>query len=184
MGISKSEAASALTDIESTAGRSRLLKGYHYAAPILMVWGVVWAAGYVAMGLLAPEHWGVLWLVLDVIGVGSTMLLARRDKARGKAGHGWKIGAGVLVILIFYAGTFALFRPDSIDAAIAYPGLVTGLVYAGIGIAFAPRYLWIGAALFAASLIGFFFFQPWLAFWMAAAGGGSLFISGLWMRGA
>ncbi len=84
MGISKSEAASALTDIESAAGRSRLLKGYHYASPILMVWGVVWAAGYTAMGLLEPERWGVLWLVLDVIGVGSTMLLSRRGKGRGQ----------------------------------------------------------------------------------------------------
>lgn len=184
MGISKSEAASALTDIETAAGRSRLMKGYHHAAPILMVWGVVWAAGYTAMGLLAPERWGVLWLVLDVIGVGSTMLLARRGKGTAAPGQGWKIAAGVLVILAFFAGTFALFRPESTDAAIAYPGLVTGLVYSGIGIAFAPRYLWIGAALFAASLVGFFFFQPWLTYWMAAAGGGSLFISGLWMRGA
>jgi hypothetical protein len=184
MGISRSEAASALTDIESAAGRSRLLKGYHHASPILMVWGVVWAAGYTAMGLLAPERWGVVWLVLDAIGIGSTMLLARRGKAQGGTGHGWKIMAGVFAILIFYGGTFALFQPDSTNAAIAYPGLVTGLVYTGIGIAFAPRYLWIGAALFAASLVGFFFFQPWLAYWMAAAGGGSLFISGLWLRRA
>jgi hypothetical protein len=58
MGISKTEAASALTDIESTAGRSRLLKGYQIAGPILMVWGVVWALGYTAMGVLPPERWG------------------------------------------------------------------------------------------------------------------------------
>lgn len=184
MGISRSEAASALTDIESAAGRSRLLKGYHYAAPILMVWGLVWAAGYTGMGLLAPDRWGLVWLVLDVIGVVSTILLVRRGKGQAKAGKTWKILAAIFVILIFYGGTFALFRPDSTDPAIAYPGLVTGLVYAGVGIAFAPRYLWIGAALFAASLVGFFFFQPWLAFWMAMAGGGSLFVSGLWLRRA
>jgi hypothetical protein len=184
MGISKSEAASALTDIESAARRSGLLKGYHYASPILMIWGVIWAIGYSAMGVLEPQLWGVVWLVLDVVGVVSTMLLAKRGKGTARTSQSWKILAGVFAILIFYGGTFALFRPDSTDAAIAYPGMVTGLVYAGIGIAFAPRYLWIGAALFAASLVGFFYFQPWLAFWMAAAGGGALFVSGLWLRRA
>ena len=184
MGISKTEAASALTDIESTAGRSRLLKGYQIAGPILMVWGVVWAVGYSAMGLLEPERWGLVWLVLDVIGVTATILLARRGKGAAKAGQGWKIMAGVLAVCAFYAATFALFKPTSTDAALAYPGVVTGLIYAGVGIAFAPRYLWIGAAVFASSLVGYFFFQPWLAFWMAAVGGGGLIVAGLWLRRA
>ncbi|KQY35410.1 hypothetical protein ASD21_11545 [Caulobacter sp. Root1455] len=184
MGISKSEAASALTDIESTAGRSRLLKGYHVAGPILMVWGVIWALGYSGMGLLPSEQWGLIWLVLDVAGVVATILLSRGGKGAAKAGQGWKIVAGVLAILAFYAATLTLFQPISIDATIAYPGVVTGLVYAGIGIAFAPRYLWIGGAVFAASLVGYFFFQPWLTFWMAAVGGGGLFVAGLWLRRA
>jgi hypothetical protein len=184
MGISKTEAASALTDIESTAGRSRLLKGYQIAGPILMVWGVVWAVGYTAMGLLAPERWGLIWLVLDVVGIVSTLLLARRGKGAGQAKSGWKIMAGVLAVMAFYAATYALFQPTSTDVALAYPGVVTGLIYAGVGIAFAPRYLWIGAAVFAASLVGYFLFQPWLAYWMAAVGGGGLIVAGLWLRRA
>jgi hypothetical protein len=184
MGISKTEAASALTDIESAAGRSRLLKGYHVAGPILMAWGVVWALGYSAMGLLPPEQWGLIWLALDVVGIAATILLSRGAKNGAKTGQGWKILAGVLAVLAFYVATFALFQPTSIDAAIAYPGVVTGLIYAGIGIAFAPRYLWIGAAVFAASLVGYFYFQPWLTFWMAAVGGGGLIVAGLWLRRA
>lgn len=184
MGISRSEAASALTDIESTAGRSRLLKGYHVAGPILMVWGVIWALGYSAMGLLEPGRWGLIWLVLDGIGIVATILLSRTGKGAARTGQGWKIMAGVLAVLAFYAATLALFQPASVDATIAYPGVVTGLVYAGVGIVYAPRYLWIGAAVFAASLVGYFVFQPWLAFWMAAVGGGGLFVAGLWLRRA
>src|SRR3954454_1834552 len=116
MGISKSEAASALTDIESTAGRSRLLKGYHIAGPILMVWGVIWALGYSAMGLLPPEQWGLIWLVLDVVGVAATILLSRAGKGAARTGQGWKIVAGVLAILAFFGATFVLFRPASMDA--------------------------------------------------------------------
>jgi hypothetical protein len=184
MGISRTEAASALTDIESTAGRSRLLKAYHVSGPILMTWGVIWALGYSAMGLLPPAQWGLVWLVLDVIGIVATILLARAGKSGAKAGQGWKIGASVVTIMAFMTATYAVFQPTSVDPAIVYPGLMTGLVYAGVGIAFAPRYLWIGAAVFAASLVGYFFFHPWLAFWMAAVGGGGLLVSGLWLRRA
>ncbi len=183
MGISRSEAASALTDIESAAGRSRLLKGYRIAGPILMVWGVIWAVGYSAMGLLEPDRWGLVWLVLDVIGIVASIVLGRSGgKGAAKAGYGWKMMAGILAVMAFYVATLALFQPTSIDATLAYPGVVVGLIYAGVGIAYAPRYLWIGAAVFAASLVGYFFFQPWLAFWMAAVGGGGLVVAGLWLR--
>jgi hypothetical protein len=188
MGISKTEAASALADIETTTGRGRLLKSYQVGGPILMIWGVVWAAGYTAMGVLPPERWGVAWLVLDAIGIAASVLLGRRPRgtAQGgaKAGQGWKAMAGVLTILVFIAATFTVFRPTSLNPAMVFPGLVAGLVYSGVGIAYAPRYLWIGASVFAATLIGWFFFQPWLAFWMAAVGGGGLFVGGLWLRRA
>ena len=184
MGISRSEAASALTDIDSTAGRSRLLKSYHVAGPILMLWGVIWAIGYSGMGLLPAEQWNMIWLPLDVLGVVATILLSRRGRSAGRAGAGWRMGAGILTIMAFVTATYLVFQPTSVEPAIVYPGLMTGLVYAGVGIAFAPRYLWIGATVFAATLIGYFAFQPWLAFWMAAVGGGGLFVGGLWLRGA
>jgi hypothetical protein len=184
MGISRTEAASALTDIESTAGRSRLLKGYHVAGPIFMVWGVIWALGYGGMGLLPPERWGLVWLPLDVIGIVASIVLGRRGHGDAKAGQAWKMWAVIVVIMAFMAATYAVFRPTSTDAFVVFPGLIAGLVYAGFGIAAAPRYLWIGAAVFIASLVGYFLFQPWLAFWMAAVGGGGLIVAGLWLRRA
>ncbi len=184
MVISRNEAASALTDIESTAGRSRLLKGYHVAGPILMVWGVIWALGYSGMGLLPTEQWGLVWLPLDVIGVVASILLGRRGKSGAGARQGWKMWAVMLTIAAFVTATYAVFRPTSTDAFIVFPGMIAGLVYTGFGIAAAPRYLWIGSLVFAASVVGFFFFEPWLAFWMAAVGGGGLFVSGLWLRRA
>jgi hypothetical protein len=184
MGISRTEAASALTDIESTTGRSRVLKGYQIAGPILMVWGVVWILGYAAMGLLPPEQWSLAWLPLDVAGIVATLLMSRRGKGGAQAKSGWRIGAGAFAVMAFMSATYLVFKPTSVEPAIVYPGLMTGLVYAGVGIAFAPRFLWIGAGVFAASLIGYVFFQPWLAFWMAAVGGGGLIVGGFWLRRA
>ncbi|CAN5421944.1 hypothetical protein BH10PSE3_BH10PSE3_18530 [soil metagenome] len=184
MGISKTEAASALTDIESMAGRSRLFRGYHVAGPILMVWGVIWALGYSGMGLLPSEQWGLIWLPLDAIGIVASIVLGRRGKGRAGAAPAWKMWAGALTIVAFMTATYAVFQPTSTDTLIVFPGMIAGLIYAGFGIVSAPRYLWIGTAVFIASLVGFYFFQPYLAFWMAAAGGGGLFVSGLWLRGA
>jgi hypothetical protein len=182
--ISRSEAASALTDIESAAGRSRLLKGYHVAGPILMVWGVIWALGYSGMGLLPPEQWGLLWLPLDVIGIVASIVLGRRGRGGAGANQAWKMWAMMLGVAAFMSATYAVFRPTSPDAFIVFPGMLAGLVYTGFGIAAAPRYLWIGTLVFAGSVIGFFFFQPWLAYWMAVVGGGGLFVAGLWLRRA
>jgi hypothetical protein len=188
MGISRTEAASALTDIEQTAGRSRVLKGYQIAGPILMVWGLVWAIGYSAMGLLPAERWGLVWLALDVAGIVATLLLSRRplalSKAAGRPGTGWRIGASTVAITAFIVASYVVFQPTTIAPGMVYPGLVAGLVYAGVGIVFMPRFLWIGAGVFVASLVGYFLFQPWLAFWMAAVGGGGLFVAGLWLRRA
>jgi hypothetical protein len=43
------------------------------------------------------------------------------------------------------------------------------------------RFVGIGLAIFAASLIGAMFFQPWLCFWLAGVGGGGLVLGGLWL---
>ena len=64
------------------------------------------------------------------------------------------------------------------------PGLVAGVIYTLIGVWRMTRYVWIGVSLFAATLVGFFWFPMWLAFWMAAAGGGALILGGLWLRRA
>lgn len=187
MGISRTEAASALTDIEQTTGRSHELRGYRIAGPILMIWGVIWAIGYSAMGLLPIERWGLVWLPLDLAGVVATILLSRRPRTGGKtvkAGASWRMGVGILAVLAFFVGTYTVFQPTTIEPAIVYPGLVCGLIYTVVGVAFMPRFLWIGAGVFVASLVGYFLFQPWLAFWMAAVGGGGLFVAGLWLRRA
>lgn len=184
MAISRTEAASALTDIEQTTGRSRELRGYRIAGPILMVWGVIWIAGYLSMGLQA--RWNT-WLPLNIVGIAMTIVLANRGKVAGRirqAGHGWRPVAGAAAVTAFVATTFILFKPTSPAVIMVYPGLICGLVYMLVGVLRMTRFAWVGAAIFAASLVGFYAFQPWLAFWMAAVGGGGLLLGGLWMRRA
>lgn len=187
MGISRTEAASALTDIEQTTGRSHELRGYRIAGPIFITWGVIWVIGYLAMGL-APQNWSWIWIPLDLAGFALSALLARRGKAanpaRGERGTSWRSLAFGVAVMAFVSMTFTLFKATSPAVYLVYPGLICGLIYSTIGIWRMTRYVWIGAGMFAASLVGFYLFQPWLAFWMAGVGGVGLILGGLWMRRA
>jgi len=184
MSISRTEAAEALSEIERTAGRSQELRGYRIGGPILMLWGVIWIVGYVAMGLLPPQQWGWVWLPLDLIGLAGTIVMSARARGGAKSADGWRNLAGFLAIGAFAGAVLAIFQSPSPGPYLAFPGLLVGLIYGVIGIWRMTRYAWIGAAVFVATLVGFFCFPMWLAFWMAATGGGALILGGLWLRSA
>lgn len=184
MTINKTEAAEALLEIERVAGRTRELRGYQIAGPIMMVWGVIWVVGYVAMGLTPGARWGWIWLVLDLVGLAATALMARRARM-GSAAPPVAVGRRVVIpflaITAFCFGLFAIFQSRSVNAYLAFPGLLAAVIYAAIGISGRTRFAWIGAALFVTTLLGFFLFPGWLTFWMAATGGGGLILAGLWL---
>ena len=190
MGISRAEAAASLSEIERTTGRSHEMKGYRIGGPILMLWGVVWAVAYVGMGLLPVQQWGWVWLPPDILGVVGTMLMAGRASSKAGAGGaagravGWRVLAGMLALGAFSASICLIFRADTPGPYLALPGLEVGVIYGVLGAWRMTRYAWIGAAMFASTLIGFFVFPMWLPFWMAATGGGGLMLGGLWLKGA
>ncbi|WP_232793384.1 hypothetical protein [Caulobacter hibisci] len=185
MVLSKSEAAAALAEIDTTTRRNGLLKGYRIGGPILMLWSVVWALGYLNMGLLAPHWWGWTWLGLDAVGVIGTVLLAQRGQRQAGVGaqggpNSLRMLGGMAVVMIFVSAVFAVLRPTDPAGYVAFPGLLVGVIYAGVGVFFARRYLLIGAVMFALTLIGFYGFKEHLAFWMASASA-ALFVSGVWL---
>lgn len=188
MVLTKDEAAAALADIETTARRSGMLKGYRIGGPILMLWSVIWALGYLNMGLLPPSWWGWTWLGLDAVGAIGSVLLAQRVKVQaGVAGKGdtnsLRMIGGMAVVMIFVSAVFSVLRPTDPAGYVAFPGLLVGAIYAGVGVFLARRYLLIGGVMFALTLIGFYGFKDYLAFWMASASA-ALFVSGVWLARA
>src|SRR4051794_35989275 len=67
MVISSSEAAAALRDVAQTDRRTRVSGAYHVASPHLILWGLIWVAGYSGCGLMPAEQWGLVWLPLILI---------------------------------------------------------------------------------------------------------------------
>jgi hypothetical protein len=182
MTISKDEAASALREIDLTTTRSETLDLYRRAGPILMIWGVIWTVGYVAMGLLPPQQWGSAWLPIDVAGIAATIWWMRRVRSHAKAGGELRSWMATGAILLFILMTLYVFRPVKLEAMLVFPGLIAGLVYMVYGMVRLPRLAVIGLFISLGAFLGFVFLQPWLAFWMAAVGGGGLFLGGYWAR--
>ena len=190
MVISSTEAAEALRDIAQTDRRTRVSGAYHFASPHLILWGLVWAAGYTASGLTPPDRWGLVWLPLILVGVIGAVALGMRAGAARKsgasAGAGFSVAKATILALaigLFMGSVYFVFAPASPLPYLVFPALITALIYALLGgLLGLPRYTAIGAILFLVTMIGFIYAKSLLPFWIAAAGGGGLILGGLWMR--
>jgi hypothetical protein len=186
MSISPLEAADALREIKASAARSREFKGYRLAAPYFFVWGAVWILGYGATGI-APRY-GVAWLPLTIAGIAASAYIGWRNRKQDepgapRIGRAW--GASFIAFALFITATYAILPPHDVNQMNAFPALVTAMSYALAGLwTNRVRLTWLGAAIAAATMGGFFFLTPWFAFWMAAVGGGGLILTGFWMRKA
>lgn len=183
MNITPTEAANALRDIDATARRSREFKGYRIAAPYFFLWGAIWIVGYGASGV-SPEA-GHLWLPLSILGMAASAYIGWRNRAQGSdKAYGVRMWGSFIAFAVFIAATYAILPPHSANQLNAFPALVTGMAYTIAGIWASRRYLWLGAGVIAATMLGYVYLAPWFAFWMAAVGGGGLILTGFWMRKA
>lgn len=189
MPISPADAQSALRDVDATQARVHNAIAYHHAAPHLILWGVIWVIGYVASGLSSGSGSGLVWLALVILGaVGSFALGMRSYRASGgRSGSrhaAWTAPVAAAMIFVFFLATFSVFQPSGPAAYLLFPALVTGLIYTVLGMVRMHRMMVIGAAIMLLSYAGYLLFAPYLAFWIAAVGGGGLIVSGLWLRSA
>ena len=126
MAITRTDAAAALSAIETTQRRGMTLRGYRLGGPILMLWSLIWATGYLTMGLAPPELWLPVWLALDVVGVAGALVLARAGKpaaAGAPQGMTWRLLGGSLSMMVFALSVFWVMKPTDPAAAMAFPGL-------------------------------------------------------------
>lgn len=174
--ISPEQAAATLRDIENTHARSRELYGYRQVSPHLILWGTLWVFAYTASALLPRSAW-LIWTLTIALGIAGNAI------ARVKTGFGitWRFCASVFVAFLFIYATYFVLPPTRPIQYGVFPPLVVATCYAIIGIWWLPRFLWLGALLFALTLCGYIWLEPWFGFWMAAVGGGSLILGGLWL---
>jgi hypothetical protein len=184
MAISPGQAAAALEDIAQTERRTRVAGGYAIASPYLILWGLVWVAGYAGCALLPSEQWGLVWLPGVLVGAVGSGIFGRRTK-RGMHGGGSFGQAAVMAaaIGVFFGSVFYVFRSSDPLPYLVFPALVVGLIYTLAGtLAHLPRFAAIGAAIFVATMVGYVAAPQFMAWWIALVAGGGLILGGLWLR--
>jgi len=193
MDLSPGQAAESLKEIERTQRRSVEVHDYANAAPGFVIWGLIWMFGYAGSYLL-PNYgfshginW--LWFGLVVLGITASAVIGRRQHRAqhpGEAARGRGIGARWIASLaafwVFVIAVMAVMRPVNPAVSGAFIPLVVALVYALFGIWRGLRFLLAGIAVAALTLVGWFWLPEYFLPWMAAVGGGSLVLTGLWLR--
>ncbi len=184
MSLSSEEAAKTLSQAERAGRKSSELYFYHRASPHLIMWGIIWVVGYGGTGLF-PDYSDPLWEALMLIGIIGGIAIGWRLRADPLTCgfRVWRMAALWFIILFFVWSTYTIMQPHLSKQLCAYPALITGAVYAAVGLWSGLRYVVTGVAVVALTLFGFFFIEPALYFyWMAVVGGGSMILAGLWFR--
>lgn len=182
MPLSKSDAADALRTIEGTERLSGTLHGYAAAAPYFFIWGFAWAAGY-GLTAVQPDKRDLIWA--GAVGVGALLSIVAGTRGGGVGRRAPSVGYSLAI-----AGSIAAFigvttfvlgpmQPRQVDAFV--PLLTAGLYVFG-GIWGGPRFGIAGLALAAVTVAGFYLAGDAFGYWMAAAGGGLLLLTGFWLR--
>ncbi len=185
MPISSQEASAALASVDQTERRAAVLKGYESGAPHFFLWGVIWILGY-GCGALKPEWDGAVWLVLDAIGfVGSFALGRHAGTRRGDGARQARIYVAGVAALIASAGAIiVVMRPHTGAQIAALPALLIATAYGVTGIFRGARWAIAGIVLGSLTVFGFLLLKTDFMLWMAAAGGGTLLLTGFWLRSA
>jgi hypothetical protein len=182
MMISKQEARAALTEAETAARRSREIYGYSRSAPYCFIWGAAWFLGYMGQAVLSGAQSAWTWPIALLGGAGACALVGLSQKRRDARPMG-RVWLLFVVIYAFSFSLFAVFRPTGLEIGAYWP-LLCAALYAGVGLWGGIRYVIVGAALAVLTLFGFFALRDQFYVVMAIAGGGSLVLTGLWLRRA
>lgn len=181
MDLTRQEAQQALAEIEAVRRQARRAVAYGGAPYFLMLWGVVWFLGFLGSQFLPPETSGWTWLALAGAAVPATFVIGARLGRRVRSPIGARLGLFWLALLAYALLWLYLARP--IDGALMSLLIVTFAMfgYVVMGLWLGGGIGWLGLAVTALALLGYFGLRPYYGLWMALVGGGALFGSGLYI---
>lgn len=183
---SPDEARASLAEIDRLVERTRKTIAYGGAAPIMILWGIIWGIGFIAAQLKFGRL-DRLWGTLDVVGLALTFLFVFRDRnARVKSPHAGRILFSWLLLIAFgflWWGLLTSWRCDNLQqlrGLIAFWCTASMFGYVIMGLWLGRFYLWLGLAITAATLAGYWYLPAYFYLWMAIFGGGALIAAGVY----
>ena len=186
---SPQEAREMLADIDQVAKKMRNSLAAGDLAPNLMLWGVVWAIGFV-LSYFLPTRTGTIWLWLIPAGLLMSMTFGYRNARRRLVNSesdrklGLQMFSFWMTIFAFATAMVYVLHPQDGRDFCAIFVLFSMMAYVIMGIWLKSVPLAIVGLLVSAATIGGRLMlepQPFLI-WMAVFGGGALFFAGLYIQ--
>lgn len=179
MSLSRDEAQSALRDISKTEQRSISAYGYKSGAPFVILWGVLWFIGYGGTDLF-PAYSSLLWIGVMIVGTVACTIIGIRMPGKGK--FDWRIFGSWLASIGFISAVFGIIGHVTGNQMGAIIPLFIAWAYVIMGFWLGARFAIAGLVLAGLTLGGFYFLPEHFCLWMAFVGGGTLVLTGLWLR--
>ena len=182
MAIDRKEAAEALGEIEQIAQRVRQSRLYNLVSLILIWWGGLIFAAYLA-NWLAPRQAGIVWLIANGAGVLGTLgISVFVHEKSGVRTFDWRVFAAFVMLFafgLFWSVGIARLPPRELNAF--WPTFFM-LFYSLAGLWLGAAFLAIGLGITVLTLVGYFLSGGYFELWMAVVNGLGLMLGGYWMR--
>lgn len=180
--ISPEEAARTLAAIEASRAAMRSAVRSHRGHLHLWWWGLIW----IAMASLAQTLGlaGIkLFPWLTLLGTVGSFVIGwlQATQIRGPIDRRYLRVVAVTLAFGLVLGP-VLGLPRSPESVFAYIGLLVAQVYVISGLWFDNYLLKLGLIIAAAMLVGVLFLGSWFWIWVGVVGGGTLLISGSYVR--
>jgi hypothetical protein len=182
MKIDSQEASAALAEVDAIMHRVRQSRSYRLSSSMMVLWGVLVAAGNVVTHFW-PPYARAAWIGVYVVGVAGSIAMSGLEYSRSRTRtFDWRILAAYLFFFAFgFLWTEGLVQLTPRQLGAFWPTYFM-LGYAIAGLWFGLAFVAIGLAISALTLLGYFYAGPWFVLWMALVNGGGLVLCGLWMR--
>jgi hypothetical protein len=189
MDISKDDAQESLNQIQTTIACTRKAIASGQAGNILMLWGLIWIAGFVGTYFFLARVWQI-WFGLGGTGIVATFLICWRHYRYGRPTKspasdklGWRIFWFWTLLYAYLFIWISILRPYNGLQLNAFLCTAIMFAYVVMGLWFKQYFMvWLGLAVTAVTLVGFYLIDPaYYCLWMAPAGGGALLVTGLYI---
>ena len=186
MNISHNEAEEALAVIQSMAQKTRRAVSDSGAYIFLVIWGVVWLAGFLGNQFLAEETAGYLWIGLDTAGGLASWVAGMRLNRNVRSVSGGISGKRMawfwLLLLLYLAAFIGVAWPLNLQQLAVFTVLIIMIGWLALGLLLSLTSVRLTLAITALTLAAYFFLPAYFHLLMAFLGGGGLIATGLYIR--
>jgi hypothetical protein len=186
MNLSPNEAEEALATIQRMTQKSRHSFASSGAYIFLVITGIIWLVGFLAIQFLSGGIVVTIWIVMSLLGSALAVLLGtrmgRRVRGPATAAYAKRIGLFWMFLVFYCIAAIAIFQPTDGKQVTMFIILFIMFGQLAMGLLFSFSTTWWALPVTLLALTGYFLLPDIFYLWMGVLGGGGMILLGLIIR--